>query len=185
MAIHRDASRLDRWWSRAEQYMLGACMIVMSLLVMGNVVSRNVFNSSWAFTEELGSLLVLVLTFGGLSYASRHRRHISMSVLPDLLPPRQQAVMQALIALVSAAVLSLMAYIGLRYVMQIAASGDTSNVLGIPLYIPLSIIPIGFLAAALQFAILPFTATSEDTAASSPHERHVDDAAGPAQAEET
>lgn len=134
-----------------ERTVLALSIIVMSVLVMGNVVSRNIFNVSWAFTEELGSLLLIVITFGGLGYAVRHRRHISMSALHDLLSPGRRAVLTKVIAVISALILLIMAYIALRYVLQIAESGDTSSVLGVPMYLPLSIIPLGFLLAAVRY----------------------------------
>lgn len=140
-----------------ERAVLALSIIGMSVLVMGNVISRNVFGVSWAFTEELGSLLLIVITFGGLGYAVRHRRHISMSALHDMLPPRRRAVLGRVIAAVSALILFSMVYIGSRYVLQIAESGDTSNVLGIPLYVPLSVIPLGFFLAAVRYLIVLFS----------------------------
>ena len=137
-----------------ERAVLGLSVIVMSVLVMGNVVSRNVFGVSWAFTEELGGILLIVITFGGLGYAVRHRRHIAMSALHDVLVPRRRAALERLIASTSAVVLLIMAYVALRYVLQISASGDTSNVLGIPMSVPLSIIPLGFFLAALRYVLL-------------------------------
>lgn len=140
-------------WETAEHAVLAAAILIMSLLVMGNVVSRNVFGRSWAFTEELGSLLLVVITFGGLSYAVHHGRHISMSVLHDLLPSPRQRLLSRVIAVLSALVMLVMAYISLRYVVQIAQSGDASNVLGIPMAIPLSVIPLGFLLAGVRYLL--------------------------------
>src|SRR5699024_2301254 len=100
-----------------ERAVLGLSVIVMSVLGMGNVVSRNVFGVSWAFTEELGGILLIVITFGGLGYAVRHRRHIAMSALHDVLVPRRRAALERLIASTSAVVLLIMAYVALRYVL--------------------------------------------------------------------
>lgn len=161
-----------------ERAALGLSMILMSVLVMGNVVSRNVFGASWAFTEELGGILLIVITFGGLGYAVRHRRHIAMSALHDMLPPRGRAALECVIASTSAVVLLLMAYIALRYVLQISASGDTSNVLGIPMSVPLSIIPLGFLLAALRYISWAFSLRSQVRPPGSRAERGGTGAAG-------
>lgn len=152
----------------AERAVLALSILAMSVLVMGNVVSRNLFGASWAFTEELGSLLLIVITFGGLGYAVRRKRHISMTALYDLLPPLKRAVLRRVIAVVSSLVLLIMAYIALRYVLQIAESGDASNVLGIPMFIPLSIIPLGFLLAAVHYLASLFSQRGQDES-SEPH----------------
>jgi len=153
--VTRDGSRRDRLsagWRSAERAALGLSMIVMSLLIVGNIASRQLFNTSWAFTEEIGGLLLIVITFGGLSYAAEQRRHINMSAVYDLLSPRGQQALTRAIDLVTALVMLAMAYIALRYVIQIAHSGDSTNVLRIPMFIPLIIVPLGFLLTAIRYA---------------------------------
>lgn len=160
----------------AERTVLALSILAMSVLVMGNVVSRNLFGASWAFTEELGSLLLIVITFGGLGYAVRHGRHISMTALYDLLPPRRRAVLRRVTAVVSSLILLIMAYVAQRYVLQIAESGDASNVLGIPMYVPLSIIPLGFLLAAVHYLASLFSRPGQDQSSEPLPESERDDA---------
>lgn len=134
-----------------ERTLLALSIIVMSVLVVGNVIARNLFGVSWAFTEEIGSLMLIVITFGGLGHAVHHRRHIAMTALHDLLADRGRVILGWVIAAISAATMLVMAYLGARYVVQIHASGDSSNVLSIPMFLPLSVIPLGFLLAAIRF----------------------------------
>lgn len=169
--------RLTTYWRTTERFVLGLSILTMSVLVMGNVVSRQLFGTTWAFTEELGGLLLIVITFGGLSYAAEQRRHISMSALHDLLPPRGQRVLTGLIDLITALLMLGMAYIALRYVVQISESGDASSVLRIPMFLPLAVIPLGFFLTAMRclsslFAKGPRTADdpSRQPAAAAPTE---------------
>jgi len=154
--IHR-LNRLATYWRSAERFVLGLSIIMMSLLVMGNVVSRQLFGASWGFTEEIGGLLLIIITFGGLSYAAEQRRHISMSAIHDILPPRGQRILARTIDTVTGFLMLGMAYIALRYVVQIFESGDTSNVLRIPMFIVLIIIPLGFLLTAIRYLSPQFT----------------------------
>lgn len=149
--------RLATHWRTAERAVLSLSMITMSVLIMGNVASRQLFNTSWAFAEELGGLLLIVVTFAGLSYAAQQRRHINMSAVYDLLSPRGQRALTRAIDLVTCLVMLAMAYIALRYVIQIAQSGDSTNVLRIPMVIPLSIVPLGFFLTAIRYASSLFT----------------------------
>jgi C4-dicarboxylate transporter, DctQ subunit len=41
-----------------------------------------------SFSEELNSILIILITFAGISYAARHGRHIRMSAIYDALPPK-------------------------------------------------------------------------------------------------
>ena len=135
-----------------ERTLLAVSILVMTGLVVGNVISRNVLGVSWPYTEEIGSLMLILVTFGGLGYAARHRRHIAMSALHDLLPVRWRRALERVIAAVSAVTMLVMAYLGARYVVQIYGSGDSSDVLGLPMFLPLSVIPLGFLLASARYA---------------------------------
>lgn len=176
---HTRIDRLAAYWRSAERAVLGLSIITMSILVIGNVASRHFFNTSWAFTEELGGLLLIVITFGGLSYAAEQRRHISMSALYDLLSPSGQTILARIINLVTALLMLGMAYIALRYVVQISESGDASSVLRIPMFIPLAVIPLGFFLTAMRylFSLFPKGSRTPDDlspqpAAKSPTEEY-------------
>lgn len=166
---HTRIDRLAACWKSAEKTILGLSIITMSLLVIGNVASRHLFNASWAFTEEIGGLLLIVITFGGLSYAAEQRRHISMSAMYDLLSPRGQSILARIIDLVTALLMLGMAYIALRYVVQISESGDASSVLQIPMFIPLVIIPLGFFLTSMRYLWSLFAEDSRSPDDLSPH----------------
>ena len=40
----------------------------MAFILIGGVISRVVFNSSWTFTEEVGTMLNVTVTFFGIGY---------------------------------------------------------------------------------------------------------------------
>lgn len=149
--VPEDESSGDGRVAVVERTLLAVSIIVMTGLVVGNVISRNVLGVSWPFTEEIGSLMLILVTFGGLGYAARHRRHIAMSALHDLLPVRRREALERVIAAVSAVTMLVMVYLGGRYVVQIYGSGDSSDVLGLPMFLPLSVIPLGFLLAAVRY----------------------------------
>lgn len=145
------AQRLTRFWIRAERFALGFCMIAISLLIVGNVFSRQFFGSTWAFTQEIGGLLLILITFGGLSYAAELRRHINMSAVHDILPPKVQFILTRVIRAVTAVLMFVMAYISFRYAIQIYHSGDVTSVLQIPMFIPLMVIPLSFFLTGVRY----------------------------------
>ena len=82
--------------------MLAAGVLLMAANTIANVFGRFVLQSSLFFSEELNSILIVLITFAGISYAARHGRHIRMSALFDTLPPSGRKAMMVLISLVTA-----------------------------------------------------------------------------------
>ena len=78
---------IDSGVARIEAVMLAAGVLLMAANTIANVVGRFVLQSSIFFSEELNSILIVLITFAGISYAARHGRHIRMSAIFDTLPP--------------------------------------------------------------------------------------------------
>lgn len=75
--------KIDNIIGKIEEYILIIGIIGMSLLLFGNVFSRVVLNNSWSFAEEIGQMLVVLVTFMGLGYAVRKGRYINMTSIYD------------------------------------------------------------------------------------------------------
>lgn len=78
--------KIDDVIAKIEAIFLSTSIITMTVLLVGNVVARKVFNSSWTFAEEVGQLLVVVCTFMGLGYAVSGRRRRRSTPRPDSRP---------------------------------------------------------------------------------------------------
>lgn len=144
---------IDKVWTEIEKGILSITTIAVSLLLVLNALSRYFLNNSWGFSEELGKMGVIILTFMGLGYAAREHMHIEMSGLYDLLPPKFRYALDLIINLGSFLVLGLCAYLGLQYVMHLYDIGQVSTILRWPLYLTMSVIPLGFFLGALRFLI--------------------------------
>lgn len=110
--------RIDLVWTEIEKGILSITTIAMSLLLVSNALSRYFFNKSWGFSEEIGKMGIIVLTFMGLGYAARQHMHIEMSGLYDLLPPKFKYAFDIIINFGSFLVLALCTYLGYKYVMH-------------------------------------------------------------------
>lgn len=147
---------IDRYLAAVERVILSIAMLGMVAIIVANVVSRVFFSYSWAATEEFGTLLLLVITFIGISYATRYGRHITMSALQEFLPDSMAVKLQRFVSFVTAAVMLGLGVVATEYIIQIGHSGDTTNVLRIPLYMPYVIVPIGFFLAGLRYVGMGF-----------------------------
>ena len=70
--------KIEKSWGYLERGILSLTTILMSVMLIGNALSRYIFSKSWGFTEEIGQLAIVVLTFMGLGYAARKSMHIEM-----------------------------------------------------------------------------------------------------------
>nr|WP_245667737.1 TRAP transporter small permease [Neptunicoccus sediminis] len=144
---------IDNGISRIESLMLAAGVLLMAANTMSNVVGRFVFQSSIFFSEELNRILIILITFAGISYAARHGRHIRMSAIFDALPSKLRKPLMILIALVTAAFMFGLAWYALQYLLTQAGRGRVLPALQIPVWMPLVWVPVGFFMTGLQYLL--------------------------------
>lgn len=144
---------IDSIWEKIERGILSITTILMSLMLVGNAISRYFFNKSWPFTEEIGKMGILVLTFMGLGYAARKSMHIEMSGFYDLMPKKIQRILGIFINLISALVLILCTYLAIQYVEHLYTINQVSTILRLPLYLTMMVIPIGFFLASIRYFV--------------------------------
>lgn len=144
---------IDSIWEEIEKGILSITTILMSFMLVGNAVSRYFFNKSWAFTEEVGKMGIIVLTFMGLGYAARKKMHIEMSGLFDMMPFKMQRIVGMSVHFISAIVLFYCMYLALKYVQHLHTLGQVSTILRVPLYITMSVVPLGFFLAGIRYLV--------------------------------
>ncbi|SNY92988.1 TRAP-type C4-dicarboxylate transport system, small permease component [Cohaesibacter sp. ES.047] len=139
--------------ARLEAALLALGVILMATNTVANVIGRFVFQNSLFFSEELNRLLIVMITFSGISYAARHGRHIRMSAIFDKMMPPARKVMMIVIALVTAAVMFSLAYFSISYILTVAKSGRVLPALQIPVYWIYLWAPIGLSLTGLQYVL--------------------------------
>lgn len=151
--IGRIFGKIDKTLLVIEEIVLAWGIILLAMLLCGNVVSRAVFNLSWVFVEEVAQAIVVLVTFLGLGYCTRKARHIRMTAFYDQMGPTLRKVLIVIISLVTAIVLILMGYWSVLYTLKIKSVGNVTPILRLPMYLILCWVPIGFLMAALEYAM--------------------------------
>ena len=144
---------IDNAISRVESVMLATGVLLMAANTIANVVGRFVFQNSIFFSEELNRILIILITFAGISYAARQGRHIRMSAIFDALPFRLRKPLMILIALVTAVFMLGLAWYSFQYILTQAGRGRVLPSLQIPVWIILVWVPIGFFMTGLQYIL--------------------------------
>lgn len=144
---------LDSLISRVEAFALAAGVLLMAANTIANVIGRFILQHSIFFTEELNRILIILITFAGVSYAARHGRHIRMSAIFDTLPVKARKALMILIAAVTAIAMFALCYFAVRYIGKVAASGRVLPALQLPVWWIFIWAPIGFFMTGVQYLL--------------------------------
>lgn len=142
---------LDRSIMKVEEWILSYSVIVISIMIVGNVISRAVTGRSWAFAMEISEFAVVLATFMGISYAARKGRHINMSAFFDIAPFPIRKALAIFIPFVTAIILFILAYYAYGYMESVYHRGRVTTALQMPVYIMLIFIPLGLFLGGIQF----------------------------------
>lgn len=136
---------------KLEEWVISLSVIIMAILMIVSVIMRTIFNNSLTFSEEIGQLLLIIVSFFGIGYCVRRNRHVNMSMVFDAANLKGKKIMMYIVSVVSAVIMIALFVLSIQYIMSVAKLGRTSPALNIPMswfYISL---PIGFIIAAIEY----------------------------------
>ncbi|MDY0190476.1 MAG: TRAP transporter small permease [Desulfuromonas sp.] len=153
MRLQRLIITLGRWFSRTEDFLLALVLGVMVVLAAVQIVQRNVWGSSFIWTDELLRILVLWLTMLGSMIASRVDNHIRMDLLLKLLSPLWQQRLRRVVHGCTSVACAFLAVVSARFVSMEAEFG--SVLLGnYPAWWLQIILPVGFFLISWRYMLL-------------------------------
>lgn len=144
---------IDSAIAHIESIMLAVGVLLMAANTVANVIGRFVLQSSIYFSEELNSILIVLITFAGISYAARHGRHIRMSAIFDTLPPAPRKALMILIATVTAVFMFGLCWYSVGYIITISGQGRVLPALQVPVWWTYVWVPVGFFMTGVQYAL--------------------------------
>ena len=144
--------RLDHWLASLERALV--VLLLTGLLGLGllQVIERNVLASGIFWADELLQHMVLWLGFLGASLATREHRHLSIDVLSHFLPRRWQLWLDLLINTAALVMCTFFVQAAWGLVRSEYTAG-TVLTFGVPAWLAQSVIPLGFGAITLRFAL--------------------------------
>ncbi|MEG3620250.1 TRAP transporter small permease [Magnetovibrio sp. PR-2] len=150
-------SRIIYYLHKAEEGFLAFLLAAMTLVTFSQVVARYVFNSGAIWALELTTFLFSWLVLMGISYGIRVHAHIGVDALVKLFSPNGQRA-AGLVAVAAGVTYSgLLLYgswdqvIGIIYEYEIEAED-----LKIPLWIPQSVLLIGFALMIWRLLVIAY-----------------------------
>jgi TRAP-type C4-dicarboxylate transport system permease small subunit len=152
----------DKLLSAAERAM-AVLRLLSGLLLVGsvgvnfaNIIGRYFFAVSIPWAEEMMLFLMVGCVFSGIGLVGWSGRHIRMDVIVSALPKRARRLVEfvsELVLIATSVALAVMAWPVVSMLAQLDERSDTAN---IPLVIPQSALPLGFLVMAILVAVRLF-----------------------------
>ena len=149
---------MRRWLDRlhrAENALLAAMLLALLLLAVVQIGMRLLFESGLSWAESLSRMGVLWVALLGALGATRQRHHIMIDVFQRLSGPRLRRALWGVTQLAAAVVAALLAYFGAGLV-GLEREAPVPFVLGIPSWVPMLALPVGFGLMSLRFVVAAF-----------------------------
>jgi len=149
---------LEDQFHPAPTWMEKACMlsceigiVVMGVVVLVEIFTRNLMNFSFEISEELGGYIIVGITFLSLPVCQVYRSYHHVQFVQSRLSPRLRATSHLLFDVLSLAFCGVLIWQLSRYVLQSWHSGDVApTLLATPLWIPQMLMPIGSVAVTIS-----------------------------------
>lgn len=133
------------------EILLSFAVLGMAAILIAGVIARTIFNSSLSFTEEVGQMLNIAVTFLGIGYCAKQARHISMSVIYDFTNVKVKKILTCLISLGTSLVMFYLTYLAVYYVHLVYELERVSAALRVPMWLFYLSVPLGFLMAGVEY----------------------------------
>jgi TRAP-type C4-dicarboxylate transport system permease small subunit len=130
--------------ARVLELMLAVAFISTVLLNFANVVGRYVFGLSLLGADELQIFIMVGLTFIGAAIVSRRNMHLRMDVLVRFLPPPVRVALHVAEQLLLIALSGFVLTQSYDYASRMLMLGRTSDMAGVPMWIPHGTVAFGF-----------------------------------------
>jgi TRAP-type C4-dicarboxylate transport system permease small subunit len=134
---------------------IAASLIFASVLITCQMIFvRFVLNASTIWQTEAVVYMMIGATVLGLPYVQKLKGHVNVDLLPMLLPPRWRNGLAVLVLGLSIAVAGLMTWFGYElFHIAFERNWKSDTVWGVPLWIPYSVLPLGFGLYIAQLAV--------------------------------
>src|SRR5258708_27533795 len=145
--------RAPSWMERSCMVICEIGIVVMAVIVLVEIVTRNLFGFSFEASEELGGYIIVAISFLSLPVCQVYRSYHHVQFVQTRLSPRMRAASHVLFDALSLGFCFLLVWQLTRFVAQTRHAEDVApTLLATPLWIPQTLMPIGALAASVSLA---------------------------------
>ena len=149
------------WFTKGLQVIGQVVLTFMAVTICYDALMRYLFAAPTAWSLEVNTFLIIYLAVMTAAEVQRENEHIRITLFSDKASARTRRLLTIVIGLVGVAFCGIMAWRGVLLAWQAFQYEErVSSALGTPIFVPYSMLPIGFGALAIQFAIETIRAIS-------------------------
>jgi len=137
---------------KIEEYICAVCIVVMTLLVFTNVLSRYIFYFSLSFSDEITTNLFVLLSMMGSAIATKRRAHLGLTILTDAVPAKVRKFLLTLGFTIGTLFCGALCYYGIHMVLLQVRLGQVTPTMQWPEWIFGTFIPFGAVFMTIRFA---------------------------------
>lgn len=138
---------------RACQFACEVGIVALAVIVLTEIVTRNLFDFSFQISDEVGGYIVVGLTFLALPVCQARRAYHHVMFIQVRMPRRLREALNIGFDLLSLGFCAVLIWELGWQALQTWQSGDIAPTeLGTPLWIPQAVMPLGCVALAIVLA---------------------------------
>lgn len=150
--VWRKSGRFNKVFTKIEDYLIALLLGVMVLMVLVQILMRNLYQSGIAGGDDLVRHLVLWIAFLGAGIATRSNSHVKIDVITNFLRKDAQKYLDVVVSLFSSVVCTILMVSSCQFVyIEFQVQGH-SQFLNIPIWAFEMIMPLGYLIITIRFA---------------------------------
>jgi TRAP-type C4-dicarboxylate transport system permease small subunit len=130
--------------ARAIELTLAFAFILAVLLNFTNVVGRYLFGISLLGSDEVQVFIMVCATFLGAAVVTHRNQHLRMDVLLQFMPQPVRIALRVAEQLLLIAIAGFVVKQSFFYASQMLRIGRTSDMAGVPMWIPHGAVAVGF-----------------------------------------
>ncbi|MFC1955248.1 TRAP transporter small permease [Chloroflexota bacterium] len=153
MSVMAEKPRITRILDIWEEGIMAGGVIFISGMLFGNVIGRAMKHSIIP-AEELAYIAMILITFFGVSYATRKGRHIRMGALLELSGLKVKKIMIYFEAIVGGLLMITFTYMAIQYTINQVNLGRMTVALNWPYWIFAIWLIFGFSLSAIHYVRL-------------------------------
>lgn len=124
-------------------------MFAMAIIVSLAVIFRSA-NAPLFWAGEVSIFLLIYITFIGGSLGLKYKTQASVTILTDLLPGNINKVVSILAHILMLSFMAILLFYCFKWISSPTVAIQKSSAILMPMWIPYSILPIGFLFASIH-----------------------------------
>ena len=134
-------------------WLAAAALIFMVVIISAGVVLRYVFGAPVLGLNEIIQLTAVALVMAALPYCTEANGHVGVDVFDEAIGPRGRLFGDILSRVLSGFVLSVLVWRAVLKSLDALEYGDTTNMLGLPVWPFYGILALGMAICVLIFAV--------------------------------